>query len=153
MIVPNSWVYRRKAVLLKKEGVKSGTTLSLAVVPKGFTIGTTAEKNEWGDPNFVQFSPRDQGSLETLQNLQQLFLVLRTRGIVLVSGVLAFQLPGGSLEMRSGADGSKHIRVWQPEIKDECVLHINHNNAPEVLVHALRNLYEGMRRDAEMLSS
>ena len=139
-------------MLLKKEGVKSGTVLSLSVVPKGFTIGTTAEKNEWGDPNFVQFSPKDHGSLETLQNLQQLFLVLRTRGIVLVSGVLAFQLPGGSLEMRSGADGSKHIRVWQPELKDECALNLNHNNAPEVLVHALQNLYDGMRKDMEVLS-
>lgn len=139
-------------MVLKTHGVQHQAALQISLMADGFAIGTTAPKNEWGDPNFVQFSPRDQGSLETLQNLQQLFLVLRTRGIVLVSGVLAFQLPGGSLEMRSGADGSKHIRVWQPEIKNECVLHLNHNNAPEVLVHALQNLYDGMRRDMEVLS-
>lgn len=139
-------------MLLTKEGIQHGTVLSLSVVASGFAIGTTSRKNEWGDPNFVQFSPKDQGSLETLQNLQQLFLVLRTRGMVLVSGVIAFQVPEGSLEMRSGVDGSKHIRVWQPGLKDECTLTLDHNNAPEVLVHALRNLYDGMRKDAEVLS-
>ena len=139
-------------MLLKIEGVQRGTVLSMSVVTGGFAIGTISEKNEWEDPNFVRFSPKEQGSLETLQNLQQLFLVLRTRGIVLVTGVIAFQLPEGSLEMRSGADGSKYIRVWRPERKDECVLSLTPSNAPEVLVHALRNLYDGMRKDAEVLS-
>lgn len=139
-------------MLLKMQGVQPGTALSLSMTTVGFVIGTISEKNEWDDPTFVRFSPKEQGSLETLQNLQQVFLVLRTRGIVLVTGVIAFQLPEGSLEMRNGADGSKYIRVWRPERKAECTLDLNHSNAPEVLVHALRNLYDGMRKDVEVLS-
>lgn len=138
---------------LKVEGAQPDTALLLSRVADCFSIGTTSTKNElMGEQDFVKFSSEEPVSFSTLLGLKELFSALQIYGMVLVSGALVFQVPEGSLEMRLGVAGGKYIRVRCSVSKEEPFLTLNEKNAPEAIIHALQNLYNGMQKDVKLIS-